>query len=115
MPFGEPLTGRIGSRDEETEGRIVDLVRMLKIEAKPEVTGTVRLALAGSLHLNSLGELRRAIDRARRQHFHRVALDLSEITLADRASIDFLAQQSREQIELINCPAYLESWITREL
>ena len=87
---------------------------MLTIESKPEVTGTVRLALSGKMHANSLGELRRAIDRARRQRFRRVALDLSEITLADRASIDFLAQQSREEIELINCPAYLEAWIARE-
>jgi anti-anti-sigma regulatory factor len=87
---------------------------MLKIESKPEATGTVRLALAGRIHANSLGELRRAIDRARRQRFRRVALDLSEITLADRASIDFLAQQSREEIELVNCPPYLASWIERE-
>ena len=87
---------------------------MFKIEAKPDVTGTVRLALAGSLHANSLGELRRAIDRARRQRVHRAALDLSEITLADRASIDFLAQQHRDEIELLNCPAYLEPWIERE-
>ena len=87
---------------------------MLKIESKPEATGTVRLALAGRMHANSLGELRRAIDRARRQRFRRVALDLSEITLADRASIDFLAQQTREEVELVNCPAYLASWIERE-
>ena len=87
---------------------------MLKIESKPEATGTVRLALAGRMHANSLGELRRAIDRARRQRARRVALDLSEITLADRASIDFLAQQSREEIELINCPLYLAAWISRE-
>ncbi len=87
---------------------------MLKIESKPEATGTVRLALAGRMHANSLGELRRAIDRARRQRFRRVALDLSEITLADHASIDFLAQQSREEIELVNCPPYLEAWIARE-
>ncbi len=87
---------------------------MLKIESKPEATGTVRLALAGRMHANSLGELRRAIDRARRQRVRRVALDLSEITLADRASIDFLAQQRREEIELLNCPPYLEAWIARE-
>ncbi len=87
---------------------------MLKIEFKPEGTGTVRLELAGRMHANSLGELRRAIDRARRQRARRVALDLGEITLADRASIDFLAEQSREEIELVNCPAYLEAWIARE-
>ena len=87
---------------------------MLKIESTPDATGTVRLALAGKMHANSLGELRRAIDNARRQRAGRVALDLGEITLADHASIDFLAQQSREEIELVNCPAYLASWIARE-
>lgn len=87
---------------------------MLKIEARPDITGTVRLALAGRMNANSLGELRRAIDRARRHRAHRVALDLSEITLADRASVDFLSQQSKEEIELINCPQYLASWIARE-
>lgn len=87
---------------------------MLKIESNPEITGTVRLALSGRMHANSLGELRRAIDRARRQRARRVALDLSEITLADRASIDFLSQQRKEEIELVNCPAYLEAWLERE-
>jgi hypothetical protein len=87
---------------------------MLKIDSRPEPTGTVKLALAGKMHANSLGELRRAIERARRQRFRRVSLDLGEITLADRASIDFLAQQSREEIELLNCPAYIASWIERE-
>jgi anti-anti-sigma regulatory factor len=87
---------------------------MLKIESKPEMTGTVRLALAGRMHANSLGELRRAIDRARRQRARRVALDLSEITLADRASIDFLSQQRKEEIDLVNCPAYLQTWLERE-
>jgi len=87
---------------------------MLKIESKPEPTGTVKLALAGKMHANSLGEIRRAIERARRQRFRHVTLDLGEITLADRASIDFLAQQSKEEVELVNCPPYLASWIERE-
>ena len=87
---------------------------MLKIESKPEATGTVRLALAGKMHANSLGELRRAIDRARRQRFRHVQLDLSEITLADRASIDFLTQQTQDEVELINCPPYIQPWIAGE-
>lgn len=87
---------------------------MLKIESSPEGTGAVRLALAGRMNANSLGELRRAIDRARRHRARRVSLDLSEITLADRASIDFLSQQSREEIELVNCPLYLEPWLSKD-
>ena len=87
---------------------------MLKIESNPEITGTVKLALSGRMHANSLGELRRAIDRARRKRARRVALDLSEITLADRASIEFLSEQRKAEIELVNCPAYLETWLARE-
>ena len=87
---------------------------MFRIESKPEPTGTVRLMLAGRMHANSLGELRRAIDRARRHRSRRVALDLSEITLADRASVDFLVQQRRDEIELLNCPSYLQPWIEGE-
>jgi len=87
---------------------------MFRIESKPEPTGAIKLALTGRLNANSLGEVRRAIDRARRQRGRSAALDLSEITLADRASIDFLAEQRKDEIELINCPAYLESWIARD-
>jgi hypothetical protein len=87
---------------------------MFRIESKPEPTGTVRLILAGRMHANALGELRRAIDRARRPRGRRIALDLSEITLADRASVDFLMQQRREEIELVNCPLYLQPWIEGE-
>ncbi|HEY2843130.1 MAG TPA: STAS domain-containing protein [Bryobacteraceae bacterium] len=85
---------------------------MLKIQQKPEQTGTIRLALAGRMNANALGELRRAIDRVRR-HRSRVKLDLGEITLVDRASMDFLSEQTRDEIELVNCPAYLESWLKK--
>jgi hypothetical protein len=61
---------------------------------------------------NALGELRRAIDRVRRRR-NRVLLDLSEVTLVDRPSLAFLAEQTRDETELINCPAYLESWIKK--
>ena len=84
---------------------------MLKSETKPDATGTVRLTLTGRMHANALGEIRRAIDRARRQRARRVLLDLGEITLADRASIDFLTEQTRDEIELINCPSYIQPWI----
>ena len=87
---------------------------MIKIESKPDATGTVRVTLAGRMNGNSLGELRRAIDRARRQRARRVLLDLGEITLADRASIDFLVQQSRDEVELINCPPYIQPWVAGE-
>lgn len=82
------------------------------IQPNMELTGTVRLALTGRMSANALGELRRAIERVRRRR-GRVTLDLSEITLVDRPSLAFLTEQIRDEIELINCPAYLESWIKK--
>jgi ABC-type transporter Mla MlaB component len=78
-----------------------------------EQAGTVRLALAGRMNANSLGELRRAIERIRRRR-GRVALDLGEVTLLDRQSLVFLSEQLKDEIELINCPAYLEAWIKKQ-
>lgn len=83
------------------------------IESRMEQAGTVRLALAGRMNANSLGELRRAIERIRRRR-GRVALDLGEVTLLDRQSLLFLSEQINDEIELINCPAYLESWIKKQ-
>ena len=82
------------------------------IQHKMEQAGAVRLALAGRMSANSLGELRRAIERIRRRS-SRVTLDLGEVTLVDRPSLAFLTEQTGEEIELINCPPYLESWIKK--
>ena len=40
--------------------------------------------------------------------------DMSEVMLVDRPSLQFLAAQAREDIKLINCPEYIEPWISRE-
>jgi ABC-type transporter Mla MlaB component len=96
---------------ENAAGRIVKRTGML-IQPKLEQAGTVRLTLTGRMNANALGELRRAIERVRRRR-GRVMLDLSEITLVDRPSLAFLTEQTKEEIELINCPAYLESWIKK--
>ena len=84
----------------------------MQIQPKFEQTGTVRLALTGRMNANALGELRRAIERVRRRRA-RVMIDLSEITLVDRPSLEFLTEQTKDEIELINCPAYLESWLKK--
>jgi anti-anti-sigma regulatory factor len=86
---------------------------MLRIDIRFENGGGATLALAGKFNGTSLGELRRAIERARRAH-KRVSIDLSEVTLLDKPSLQFLAAQSREDITLTNCPEYIEPWIYRE-
>jgi ABC-type transporter Mla MlaB component len=82
------------------------------IQPKMEQTGAIRLTLNGRMNANAIGELRRAIERVRRRRA-RVMLDLSELTLVDRPSLAFLNEQDKDEIELINCPAYLESWIKK--
>ena len=113
MPFGGGVPGLFGVEPDARSGHS-ELSGMLKIESRQEPAGAVRLALTGRMNANSIGELRRAIDRARRHRPH-VALDLSEITLIDRASLDFLAELTKGEIELMNCPAYLTPWISRSL
>lgn len=86
---------------------------MVKIATQIDPCGHVTLTLAGKCNGGSLGELRRAIDKARR--FQRqIVIDLGEVTLVDRPSLQFLAAQTREDIKLINCPEYIEPWISRE-
>ena len=85
---------------------------MLRIEIKLD-TADATVALAGKCNGTSLGELRRAIQSARRSH-RRVFIDLSEVTLLDRPSVQFLAAQSREDVTLTNCPEYIQPWICRE-
>ena len=86
---------------------------MVKIDTQLDPAGSVRLALAGKCSGGCLGELRRAIDRARRMQ-KQIVIDMSEVTLVDRPSLQFLAAQVREDIKLVNCPEYIEPWIDRE-
>jgi anti-anti-sigma regulatory factor len=69
------------------------------------------LALSGKFSGARLGQLRRAIEGARRTR-REVVIDLSEVTLVDRLSLRFLAAQP--DIKLVNCPEYIRSWLGRE-
>jgi anti-anti-sigma regulatory factor len=44
----------------------------------------------------------------------RVVLDLREITLVDRAAVQFLARLILAGTEIVNCPEYVRSWIAAE-
>ncbi|MGH9664864.1 MAG: hypothetical protein ACRD9L_10615 [Bryobacteraceae bacterium] len=86
---------------------------MLKIATRLDPAGPVTLLLAGYLSEDSLAELETALDKVRRTH-KQISIDLSELTLVDRHSLQFLVAQKRQDIELINCPEYIEPWIYRE-
>ena len=41
-------------------------------------------------------------------------LDLSEVTLVDLGVVQFLIACEDEGVELVECPAYIREWMTRE-
>ena len=44
----------------------------------------------------------------------RVTLDLQNVTLVDRAAMQFLAEVESAGIRIVNCPGYVRSWIVAE-
>lgn len=86
---------------------------MFKMTALSNPAGPVTLALSGHIEADALAELRQRIDDAGRMD-RRVSVDLSEVTLMDRVAVRFLACQPAGGVELVNCPPYIERWISRE-
>jgi hypothetical protein len=72
----------------------------------------VVLALSGHIEIEDVAELQRLISLEAAGPG--VALDLQEITLADRDAVKFLARCEAEGIRLENCPAYIRGWIDTE-
>ena len=67
---------------------------MMTIATQQDPAGPVTLALTGKCSGGGLGELRRAIDRARRMG-KQIIIDLSEVTLMDRPSWTFSPHRCR--------------------
>jgi hypothetical protein len=82
---------------------------MMKIEsARDGDTATLRFSgQIGEDHLP-------AIQAEVRRYRPRLAFDLAEATLVDRAVVRFLAARESEGVELMNCPRYIREWIDRE-
>ena len=76
-------------------------------------TGAMQLALAGKVSVKALPEIKRFIRYGRQVHL-RVSLDLSEVTLIDRQTAQFLTEQMERGVELVNCPVYIMQWILRD-
>lgn len=83
---------------------------MFSLTASAGGNGSTIVSLAGNVSEDVLPEINRIIDRDRR-----VALDLSEVTLIDRMSARFFAEQLQRGIELLDCPMYIKHWILREV
>ena len=68
-----------------------------------EPAGPVTVVLAGALRKECLAELESALDTVRRAHLP-IVIDLGEVTLVDRLSVQFLIAQIERDVQLVNCP-----------
>ena len=69
----------------------------------------VVLRISGRIAGEDLDVLRTALEEGRV-----VAIDLTEVELADRDAVTLLGRTERSGIELRHCPAYIREWVTRE-
>jgi ABC-type transporter Mla MlaB component len=44
----------------------------------------------------------------------RLTLDLQNVTIVDRAAVEFLARVEAGGVRLVNCPGYVRTWIGAE-
>ena len=88
---------------------ICDSPRMLRIEKLLGKTSTV-LRLSGRIQEEYLSQLLSEIE----QCTGAPKLDLKEVSLLDRPSVRFLMRCESQGIQLLNCPLYIEEWISRE-
>ena len=69
----------------------------------------VVLRISGRIAGEDQDVLRKALEDGRV-----VALDLTEVELADRDAVTLLLRSERNGVELRHCPAYIREWVTRE-
>jgi hypothetical protein len=82
---------------------------MLRIEKLFGTTPTI-LKLSGRIQEENLSVLQAEINRCP----HSPKLELKDVKLLDRQSVRFLMQCESQGIQLLNCPLFIQEWITRE-
>lgn len=70
----------------------------------------VLLRVSARIHAEHVDMLRELVEREE----GRVAIDLREVTLVDRDTVEILAGIEANGIELSNCPAYIRVWVAQE-
>ena len=80
---------------------------MLRIE---KLLGKTILKLSGRIQEENLSELQTEIE----QCTDPPTLDLKDVNLLDRPTVRFLIQCDSRGIQLVNCPLFIQEWITRE-
>jgi len=82
---------------------------MLRIEKLSDERWTV-LTLSGRIQEEFLSQLQAEIE----QCANTPRLDLKGVNLLDRSSVRFLMRCESQGIRLVNCPLYIQEWISRE-
>ena len=83
---------------------------MLRIERQSNGTSSTHLKLSGRMQADGLSELVLELEKCNPL----LSLDLAELTLVDRDSVLFLIRCESQGVQLVNCPLYVQEWITRE-
>ena len=81
-----------------------------KIDRIVSGEGFVVLRVSGRIDGEHVDTLRELIQREKA----RLAIDLTEVTLANRAAVNLFAVSAANGVELRNCPAYIREWVARE-
>jgi hypothetical protein len=70
----------------------------------------VVLRISGRIAGDDVDVLRSALDQERGA----IAIDLAEVGLVDRSTVNLLVLSETRGVELRNCPPYIREWIARE-
>jgi ABC-type transporter Mla MlaB component len=82
---------------------------MLRIEKSTGGRSTV-LKLSGRIDEEHLAQVHSEIEKSGDVS----KLDLRDVNLVDRASVRFLIQCESQGIDVLNCPLYVQEWMSRE-
>ncbi len=89
------------------------MATLYKIETEADAAArAVTLILNGKFGEEALPELQVALSSAKDLHVA-VYLDLSEVTLVDRKTVEYLSSQAARNVKLVNCPIYLRHWLSQ--
>jgi len=90
-----------------TNGEVAMACRIDRLTAASDF---VVLRICGRITQDDIPVLRAAIDQER----DALAIDLTEVGLVDRATVNLLASSEGRGIELRHCPPYIREWVDRE-
>jgi hypothetical protein len=83
---------------------------MWKIQTHSADAASVTFSLSGRIRGDQVEELEALLNAEGRK----ITLDLKELDIVDRDTINFLSRCLAHGVDLRNCPLYIEQWILKE-